>query len=377
MDRNTQLALILAIVVVGGLGFVLGSNFGGGGAPSDGEPTVTPTTTAAPTTTQTPTTTVANGGTNQSSFGLIPLWQESYDGTCAGCHMAKGESSLHDPPFHPVGLSAEDNEHWFWDHNNQSGPNIALENPQVAGIQPQGTELYCTDCHAVRNPEGFENPALSNRSLDTHAVHENTVRREGCDRCHDRQANDSSWGVNSPIDMTRGFDKDFLADPAEATYGANGSEAGSGWARYGQAENPEIAQRSCGDCHGQYHLATMQFSFSPDTNVGPPIDADGGVGIKLQDTEVQCGACHTTNVHAVHTNGQMNTQGTGNLTNVLGAETCLECHGVSIAERNKGHYTAKGAIGLGLLGENDGEPDAVGYQVVGGDCGFCHENDAD
>lgn len=373
MDRNQQLGLLAAFLLVGGIGFALGAG-GFGGGPADDTKQVTTTTTTQPTTTTTRTTTVQSSDLTDSNFGLVPLWEDRYDGSCAGCHMANGSNSLHDPPLHPVGLSPEDNEHWFWDHDQQAGPSVSLENRQRAGISPLNRTVYCSDCHSVGNPDGFADPASSNRTLDPHAVHENTVRREGCERCHSSAANASTMGVDSPIDMTRGFDHELLASRTEAPVGPNGSASGSGWAVYGQADSPDVAPNSCGDCHGQYHEDTMNFSYSDETNVGPPVEASGGVGIRIQDTTFECGDCHTTNVHAVHTNGQMNRQTPGNLTGVQGAESCLECHGVSIAERSNGHYTAKGAIGLGLFGEHDELPDAVGYKVEGGDCGFCHEN---
>lgn len=379
MDRTRTLGLLAAFAVVGVLGFALGmTGILPGGPPVDGggpiaTPTPSPTPSPTPTLTATPTETP--GGRNPA--GLLPLWAKSYDGTCAGCHMATGGGSLHEPPFHPVGLSAQGNQHWFWDHNRQAGPSLSMANAQVAGIKPLGRTVYCSDCHSVSNPSGFANASASGRTLDPHAVHENTVRREGCDRCHDGSATNATLGINYPISMVRDFDGDHLASRQEATYGPNGSRTGSGWAKYGIAESPAISPKSCGDCHGQYHLATMGFSYTNETSVGPAVYASGGVGVEIKNTKVQCKACHTTNVHAVHTNGQMNYQPTTNLSQVQGAESCLECHGVGIARRNGGHYTGRGASQLGLLGKFDGEPDAVGYKVKDGDCGFCHESNAD
>lgn len=300
---------------------------------------------------------------------LLPAWGAVYNGSCSDCHMGTG--SLHDSPFHPVGLNKQDTANWFFDDDKQAGPNVKMSANQPSGISIRGKKAYCGDCHTATSSGGF-NPDKSAQTADPHSVHEDVTNREGCDRCHGNEAAADTNGVTSPINMVRQWDGDFLATTSEAPFRASGVQ--NGWARYLSAQSNVVVEGSCGDCHGRYHEGTMDFTFSVKSRVGPTTNVTGGIGIMAGESELACEDCHVSDVHAVHTNGEImlgleQTEVSG----LKGAESCLECHGVGVAESEGGHFIPNASRKLGLIGPRDVEPDAVGYNQTGGDCGFCHE----
>lgn len=370
-------------------------------------------------------TTVNSGGTTetsqQTSYGLLPAWEQVYDGDCADCHMGNG--SLHSPPFHPIGGDSGGSSTYFYDDNIQLGPNLQTTNFQESGISISGKTTYCGDCHTAANRAGFANPETSQRTGDPHSVHDNVVKQDGCGRCHNEKQQASlqvecgechdfntpeeapfpvesphsthssvinDQGCNachqslinenqflkSPLNMVRETGQESLATRSEAPYGADGTESGGDmWTKYPHPETADITANSCGDCHGTFHKQNIQFTFDSQSRIGPVVEATGGPGIHLGNNTLECGgSCHSNDVHAVHTNGEMSAKKPSemDLSNVQGAESCNECHGRNIAEESGGHFTADGSRKLGLRGPNDGDPDAAGYDIVDGDCGFCH-----
>lgn len=303
-------------------------------------------------------------GAAERNGSLLPAFDAVYSGSCSDCHM--GDGSLHDSPLHPIGLSKKTTSNWFLDNAKQAGPNGQLAAFQPSGIRVDGKQLYCSDCHTASSPKGLANPDISERTGDAHSVHQDVTGREGCIRCHSDNATAATGGVRSQIDMTRTWDEDLLSTEQETTDG--------GLARYLQAESPAVVQGSCGDCHGQYHRGNMDFSFTVESRVGPETTVSGGVGVAAGDVELECKACHVTDIHAVHTNGEISLRlDRESPEGLRGAESCLECHGVGVAESEEGHFTNSGSRKLGLFGPRDGKPDAAGYNRTSGDCGFCHE----
>lgn len=365
-------AFVAAAVVVGALAG-LGWLQVGGQPPADDASDGSRRTTRTTTTTTTPS---PDGGNptadiRKAGASLLPTWGAVYDGDCSDCHM--GGESLHDAPFHPVGLSQQDSQNWFFDNDRQVGPNVRLPAFQPSGIRVRGNEVYCSDCHTVSSSTGLAKSNSSDRTGDPHSVHQDVTAREGCDRCHGSDATSDTNGVTSPIDMTRNWDGDVLAT-AQETVEAGSNGTGEGWARYLRVRSPAVVQGSCGDCHGQYHAGNMDFTFTVQSRVGPSTQVSGGVGVAAGESELECKACHVSDVHAVHTNGEI-TLGLNqtDVAGLQGAESCLECHGVGVAESEGGHFTPAGSRKLGLVGERDGPPDAAGYNRTDGDCGFCHE----
>ena len=370
------------------------------------------------------TTTQADGPTQNAqvaSYGLLPAWGETYDGGCAGCHMGTG--SLHSPPFHPIGVDSESSSTFFYDDNIQLAPNLEIDTSQPSAMSVSGNTTYCGDCHTATNPEGFADPQASGRTNDPHSVHDNVVVREGCGRCHNQKSQEQlelecsqchdfatpeqapepdetphsthssiiedegcdachqaltseQEFLKSPLNMVRKWDQAFLATQSEAPYGPDGTNAGEDeWTKYPHPESSDIKEGTCGDCHGMYHEQNIDFTFNSESRVGPVVRASGGPGINLGNNTLECGgSCHSNDVHAVHTNGEMSAKRPSkmDLSNVQGAESCFECHGKNIAENAGGHFTAEGSENLGLRGKYDVSPNAAGYDVVKGDCGFCH-----
>lgn len=338
-------------------------------------PTEETTTTGSPSSNETTSTAVNGSGSGSGNYGLLPVWEAKYDGTCASCHM-KGKT-LHTAPFHPTEAVTEEQATWkFLDDDVQAAPNVALPNPQDSGITLEGQRLHCGDCHTVSNPAGFADPANAEPTRDPHAVHRGVIRDIGCLRCHDGSANTETASVNEPIDMRDSESGTLLSTHEEAPFaGPSGGPNGTGWTKYMDASSPDVTEGSCGDCHGRYHAeGNLSFTFDRETRVGPAADIpSGGAGIKMGESTLGCEACHAAGVHTVHTNGKMSS--TFQLTRregAKGAESCLVCHGVGVAKSYRGHFNPDTAERLGLLGDVDIEPDATGYNLTDGDCGFCH-----
>ncbi|MFB6153836.1 MAG: hypothetical protein ABEJ27_06245 [Halodesulfurarchaeum sp.] len=322
-------------------------------------------------------------GTNRpdQQYTLLPTWAAAYEGNCTGCHIPSDDRPSYHPTRRRESLRIST---WFVDDNQQLGPNLQLENFQVSGFKVHGNKVYCSDCHTATNPQAIATNR-SGRTADPHSVHQGIVAREGCIRCHGPRASQATEGVTSPISMRRVYDNRFLSTRDEAPYGnATGSTVGYGFAKYLHPETGVITPRSCGDCHGLYHgKGGFGFSFDASTRVGPRTHIRGGTGLLVNQTSISCGACHGTDVHAVHTNGKMNASVTFeqimNLSirvrkeGVAGAETCLECHGTSVVARSGSHWELPTAKRLGLIGRRDAPPNATVQTTETGDCAFCHQ----
>lgn len=391
MNRKAIALGIIVVVATGVVGayYLMPGLFPGGeqraASLPDSSVQTTRTTTQAPTTETTTTeaetntagnmTPSNNTGAASGSYGLLPVWEARYKGTCASCHM-KG-TSLHQAPFHPTEAATSEQVSWkFLDDNAQGAPNVALPNFQSTGITLNGKTLRCSDCHTVGNPAGFGDPANSAPTRDPHAVHRGVIGTDGCLRCHDAAADTDSGWVNDPIDMRDAESGRLLSTEAEAGLsGTDGKPNATGWTRYMDADSDAVTEGSCGDCHGRYHSnGNLSFTFDRNSRVGPAADIpSGAAGIDLGGTELGCQACHASGVHTVHTNGKMSaTFQLTRRTGAKGAESCLVCHGVGVAAQYRGHFNPDTAERLGLLGSVDGPPDATGYNLTDGDCGFCH-----
>ncbi|MBS1263247.1 MAG: hypothetical protein MAG715_00420 [Methanonatronarchaeales archaeon] len=318
---------------------------------------------------------IETGRDGTTLFGLLPMWKAAYigegthdydfdddgqqtTGQCGNCHMGGG--SKHDPPFHPIGLNSRDSGEWFFDADRQSGPNTRLAS-QPSGLRPAGGTLFCGDCHTPSNLDGFGDPQNSGRTGDPHAVHRDVMAREDCLRCHIGKDQSFSGAVTftqggakketkqiaDPINMVRVWDGKLLSTPEESIYDANGAQVdGGGWSRYLSPDSEGAVRASCGDCHGVYHMTggrRFTFDDSAESRRGPiaEVEHDESPEVSSGDNVFTCGQCHVTDVHAVHTNGEINdrvnyrllTDMSENVTNpgAVGAEFCPVCHGQAAA----------------------------------------------
>ena len=320
------------------------------------------------------------GGQAAQEYSLLPTWEARYDGDCTDCHIPDGDRNSFHPTNRRKQLKADT---WYFDDDEQTGPNLQLDNFQPAGFQLDGETLYCSDCHTASNPTGLATNQ-SGRTGDPHSVHQAVYERIGCDRCHGATATQATGGVNSPIDMHREFDGKFLATEDEAGFDANGSADGAGYTMYLQADSSDVVVGSCGDCHGQYHgKGGFGFTFDSHTGAGPQSPTPGGAGLLVNETALGCGTCHAEDVHAVHTNGEMNTKVDFRTAmdlsvqtkpeNSAGAETCIECHGTEVVRQTGTHWELQTARRLGLIGARDGPPNSSIQTAQTGDCSFCHQ----
>lgn len=321
-------------------------------------------------------------GIGGEAYTLLPTWQAKYEGQCTDCHIPNAERDA----FHPMNRQPQlQIDTWFYDDDQQTGPNLHLDNLQPSGFEVDGQVLYCSDCHTATHP-GKLATNESGRTGDPHSVHQAVYERTGCDRCHGPSASQDTEGVHSPLDMTRDFDGKFLATREEAAYAdENGSTEGFGYTKYLHSDSEDVVIGSCGDCHGLYHgEGGFAFSFDQTPSSGPQTPTVGGTGLLVNQTAQDCGTCHVQDVHAVHTNGKMNSrvdfEKAMNLSRSIrledseGAETCLECHGAEIVQSTGGsHWELSTARRLGLLGDRDGPPDSSILTAESADCSYCHQ----
>lgn len=313
--------------------------------------------------------------TGEESHGLLPRWEEAYEGNCVDCH-APGQSQS--KPIHPTMVDdAAVTESWFHDDGQQTGPDRSMKNEQPSWVTVKGKQLDCSDCHGVTDMGSFGS-GKANRTANPHAVHQAYTNTHSCSRCHGDRASAATHGVVSPMEMTGFRDGDLLASEAEARYRGPDLGAGVGWTKYGEADSALSVPRSCGDCHGKLHGARMGFAFDETTRAGPLSDSESNTGLAYRSVSLDCEACHPSDVHAVHTDARIMDNVTvtelrsGDRPATPGAETCLECHGSGIVEQNGPHWKKETARMLGLMGPKDSAPNSTIAGMPGGDCGFCH-----